>query len=308
MPPASLPEVAAPAGAFGADVLPSRPPTASSRAPACATGAPRPSHPIVRCLGQAGTALRGARGAETRGCAVGRVAVRGYEVRRGATRGCAMMRGAARGCEVRRCAEPWASAAGPLWRAWHISTRQPQFSAPLPSPGAPSPPPRAPFSGQRRGAAPPGAVRRLRCRERSEPFILPFPSTPLGFLRAFCFPPARSYVRQLLMGSREDHHAHTRTYIHTRTQHPPAAAPVNAPDTFYPGTRSTRQRTRNGRCERRPCWTGLRSPHTRLVAAAAPPSLPPAGRSVRPPPLPSSLPPFLRAMGSPRAPPPQHGR
>lgn len=79
-------------------------------------GAPRPSHPIVRCLGQAGTALRGARGAETRGCAVRRVAVRGYEVRRGATRGCAMMqgavrgcavmRGAARGCEVRRCAEP----------------------------------------------------------------------------------------------------------------------------------------------------------------------------------------------------------
>lgn len=95
------------------------------------------------------------------------------------------------------------------------------------------------------------------------------------------------------MGSREDHHAHTRTYIHTRTQHPPAAALVNAPDTFYPGTRSTRQRTRNGRCERRPCWTGLRSPHTRLVAAAAPPSLPPAGRSVRPPPLPSSLPPSL---------------
>ena len=206
------------------------------------------------------------------------------------------------------------STAGPLWRARHISARQPQFPAPLPRPGAPSPPPRAPFSGQWRGAAPPGAASLLRCRERSEPFILPSPPTRLGFLRAFCFPPARSLCKAAPDGEQRGP-SRARTYIHTctqgevtRAQHPPAAAPVNAPDTFYPGMRSTRQRTRNGRCERRPCWTGIRSPHTRLVAAAAPPSLPPAGRSVRPPPLPSSLPPFLRAMGSPRAPPPQRGR
>jgi len=109
------------------------------------------------------------------------------------------------------------STAGPLWRARHISARQPQFPAPLPRPGAPSPPPRAPFSGQWRGAAPPGAASLLRCRERSEPFILPSPPTRLGFLRAFCFPPARSLCKAAPDGEQggpSRTNAHIHTYMH----------------------------------------------------------------------------------------------
>lgn len=101
-------------------------------------------------------------------------------------------------------------------------------------------------------------------------------------------------------------HTHTHTYIHiyirtclhagglvTRTQHPPPRnRSCEDASTFYPGKRSTRRRMRNGRCERRPCWTGIRSPHTRL-AAACPPC--PPRRSVGPSVLPPSLPPSLRA-------------
>lgn len=105
MPPASLPEVAAPAGAFGADVLPSRPPTASSRAPACATG--RPDLP-TRSLGAWGRqALRWeGRGALRRGavrwgewqCG----AMRWGEGQRGAVRWCEGQFGAVRWCEGQR--------------------------------------------------------------------------------------------------------------------------------------------------------------------------------------------------------------
>lgn len=89
---------------------------------------------------------------------------------------------------------------------------------------------------------------------------------------------------------------HAYTCIHTASLH---SRSWEDADTFYPGTRSTRRRTRNGKRERRPCWTGIRLSRTR--PAAAPPARAPVGSSVRP----SVLAPSLRARldGLAQAPP-----
>lgn len=163
---------------------------------------------------------------------------------------------------------------------------------------------------RRRAAIPVGTTRPLHCRSISSPH----PARPprLGFLRAFCFPPALSLCKAGSDGEGgcPRAHTHTHTHIHMHAcmharmrragyRHTASlrSRSCEDADTFYPGKRSTRRRMRNGRRERRPCWTGIRSPRTRL--AAAPPARPPVGRSV----LPRSLPPSAHGvMGSPRPP------
>lgn len=137
--------------------------------------------------------------------------------------------------------------------------------------------------------------------EQQSPWGLPVPSAARSMssphpCQSPWLPPRRfashlhaPYVRQDLMGGVS---ARTHTCIHTASLRSRSWEDAG---TFYPGTRSTRRRTQNGRRERRPCWTGIRLPCTRLAAA------PPARAPVRPSVRPSALPPCAHgAMGSPR--------
>lgn len=150
---------------------------------------------------------------------------------------------------------------------------------PSPRPGAPPPPPRA-VSSRRGAAIPMGTACPLRSPEYFQPSSLP---ADLASPRRFASHLHAPYVRQDLMESgmggcqRRHTYIHTYTCIHTTSLR---SRSWEDADTFYPGTRSTRRRTRNGRRERRPCWTGIRLPRTRL--ATAPPARAPVGPSVRP--------------------------